>query len=108
MNNKAQPEDTKIMVNCFTATRLIQNPVNIKTLYTDFLGEHKETPICFPHEGGSYDQITYSCCVADEINVVEICQKYGYVCGKLYPMEIQKYQYSNNYEIHPRQIILLF
>lgn len=37
--NKAQPEDTKIMVNCFTATRLNQNPVDIEILYKEFLGE---------------------------------------------------------------------
>ena len=84
-----------MIVNCFTITAK-NNNVLIDTIYKDF---GNNIPKYLQYEGGC--GCTYLCCVNININVLEICEKCNYICGTIYPIEIDDNMYNNDYTINP-------
>lgn len=86
----------KILVNCFIVSTTSKNKTQIDFLHNLF---GTNIPNYLQYEGGT--GLNYLCCVKNDVDVLEICNKYDYKCSYLYEMEIEENKYNNLYTIHP-------
>ena len=75
----------------------MDNPNQIDTVYANY---GKNIPKYLQYEGGS-GGITFLCCVAADVDVKEICEKYNYECGTIYQVDVDGDKYNSSYTIYP-------
>ena len=88
--------DRKI-IHVFTVKKPSGNKIPLNMLLKEF-GDN--IPIPCPYDG-CLDGIVDLCCADVDVDVVGICEKYGYICGHLFTLEIGPSKFNNEYMILP-------
>jgi hypothetical protein len=84
-------------IHCFTVKWPAGNKVPLEKIWAE-LGEN--IPVPCPYDG-CLDGIVDLCCADINVDVESICQRYGYICGSLYKLEVDESEFNDAYMIVP-------
>lgn len=88
-----------MLVKCFVVKFLSKNKnVNVNTFYKE-LGTN--IPKYLPYEG-PMDGCAYLFCTKNEVDVIQICEKYNIKHPYIFLEDIEEEKFNNEYTIHPR------